>query len=108
MSQDAGNPEAEVAVAVFAAANQMDAEIIRATLEAEGIPAAIGEQVTEFYAPILQVSEGMWGKVVVPAVFAGQARQLIADLQEGKGRVSEEELADAAERFATENIATEQ
>jgi hypothetical protein len=89
----------EEAVAVFAAPDEMTAQIVRSALEAEGIPAAIGEQVTSALAPGLSVGEGFWGEICVPASLADQARAIIASLEEGSGRVSEEELAEAAAQF---------
>ena len=89
----------EEAVAVFAAPDEMTAQIVRSALEAEGIPAAIGEQVASALAPGLSVGEGFWGEICVPASLAEQARAVIAALEEGSGRVSEEELAEAASQF---------
>lgn len=91
---DFGNP-----VVVFAAPDEMTAQIVRSALEAEGIPSAIGEQVTSALAPGLSVGEGFWGEIHVPEFFAEQARAIITGLEEGTGRVSEEELAEAAAQF---------
>jgi hypothetical protein len=91
--------EGEVeSVAVYAAPDQMTAEIVRGALEAEGIPAVIGEQVTGAMGPILPVGEGYWGEVHVPASLAEQARDIIKAFEEGLLCVPEEELTAAAER----------
>jgi hypothetical protein len=92
-----GEGEGESSVAVFAAPDQMTAEIVRGALEAEGIPAVIGEQVTSAMGPILPVAEGFWGEVHVPASLAEQARDVIKSFEEGILRVPEEELTAAAE-----------
>jgi len=84
--------------AVFRAATEIEAEMVRLLLEAEGIPARIGEQVTRYYAPTLQIAEGYWGTVLVPAAAAEQAQAVLDAYAEGQGRVSEEELAAAAEQ----------
>jgi hypothetical protein len=84
-------------VAVYAAPDQMTAEIVRAALEAEGIPALIGEQVTDA-APTLSIGEGFWGEVHVPATLAEEARLILQAIEEGRLGVSDEELNAAAER----------
>ncbi|GAB4470456.1 MAG: hypothetical protein OHK0029_43270 [Armatimonadaceae bacterium] len=94
--QDEAGNGTEVVVA-YVAPNEWLAEMVRANLESEGIPARIGERVTDAYAPVLQVSEGYWGEVVVPAEFAERAQEVIAALEAGAGAFSDEELAAAAE-----------
>jgi hypothetical protein len=94
------NSSGSETIAVFRAATEMEAEMVRLLLEAEGIPACIGEQVTWTYAPMLQLAEGYWGGVFVPAEAQGRAREILDAYREGQGRVSEEELAEAAERTA--------
>jgi hypothetical protein len=93
-ADDAGEPGV---VAVYAAPDPMTAEIVRAALEAEGIPALIGEQVTDA-APTLSVGEGFWGEVHVPASLAEEARLILQAIDEGRLGISEEELTEAAER----------
>jgi hypothetical protein len=85
-------------VAAFRAATEIEAEMVRLLLEAEGIPARIGEQVTMAYAPTLQVAGGYWGTVFVPSEARQRAQEILDAYAEGQGRVSEEELAEAAER----------
>ncbi len=91
--------DTEEVVVVFSAPDEMTAQIVRSALEAEGIPSAIGEQVVSALAPGLRIGEGYWGEICVPASLAEQARAVIAALEEGSGRVSEEELAEAAAQF---------
>lgn len=83
-------------VTVYSGPTQLETEMVRGSLMAAGIPAAIGEQVTEAYAPMLAVSEGYWGTITVPAPYEAQARTVLAGLAEGEARVSDEELESAA------------
>src|SRR4051794_33084983 len=85
-------------VSIFLAATEIDAEMVRLLLESEGIPVRIGEQVNWAQAPMLQLAGGYWGKVFVPASAAMRAREILDAYEEAQGRVSEEELAEAAER----------
>jgi hypothetical protein len=95
-SSQADTETAGAIVAVFAAPDQLTAEMIRVILESQGIAAVIGERVTDAYAPLLQIAEGYWGEVCVPVEQEAEARAVLADVEEGVYRVSEEELTRAA------------
>ncbi len=72
-------------VAVYAAPDQLTAEVVRGALEAEGIPAVIGEQVAGAYAGPLALAEGFWGEVRVNAADADRARVLLDAFERGQG-----------------------
>lgn len=91
-------------VAVYAAPNEMMAELVRGTLEAEGIPAVISQRVTQAYASLLQLAEGFAGEVCVAARDEERARIMLSGFDEGWGRISEEELAEAAEKTAPDGL----
>ena len=66
-------------VVVARPADAIQAEIVRGTLEAEGIYAIVGEQVTGAYAGPFSVGEGAWGEIMVAEVDAERAQTLLAD-----------------------------
>jgi hypothetical protein len=82
---------------VYAAPNQLLAELAVQALAEEGIPAVIGERVTDALGSI-RVSEGFWGEVCVPPSQEERARAVIDAFLASAGEISEEELAAAAER----------
>ena len=82
---------------VYAAPNQLAAELAVQVLAEEGIPAVIGERVTDTLGSI-RVSEGFWGEVCVPPSQEERARAVIDAFLASAGEISEEELAAAAER----------
>jgi hypothetical protein len=84
-------------VAVYAAPDHVTAEVVRGALEAEGIAAVIGEQVTDAYAGAFALGEGFWGEVRVPEADAERARAILADFESGQV-ASDEELAALAEQ----------
>ena len=83
-------------VTVYSGATQLETEMVRGSLMAAGIPAFIGEQVTEAYAPLLESSRGFWGTIIVPASFEEQAYSIIRALESGNTGVSDAELESAA------------
>ena len=87
---------AEMTVAVYAAPDQVTAEVVRGALEGEGIPAVIGEQVADAMAGPLAVGDGFWGEVRVPASYEPQARAALEAFEQG-GVTSDEELTAQAE-----------
>ena len=87
---------AEMTVAVYAAPDQVTAEVVRGALEAEGIPALIGEQVADAMAGPLAVGDGFWGEIRVPASHEQQARDVLAAYEQGSA-TSDEELTAQAE-----------
>ena len=96
---DAATPAdetAEMTVAVYAAPDQVTAETVRGALEAEGIPAVIGEQVADAFSGAMALGEGFWGEVRVPATYEQQARDALAAFEQ-ETALSEEELAAQAE-----------
>lgn len=89
--------DAGATVAVYAAPDQITAEVVRGALEAEGIPAVIGEQVADAYAGPLALGEGFWGEVRVAAEDAERARATLTGFEQGWGGASDAELAAQAE-----------
>ena len=87
----------EMTIAVYAAPDQPTADVVRGALEGEGIPAVIGEQVAGSLAGQLSVAEGYYAEVRVPPAFETQARAVLADFEQGRGGVSDDELAAQAE-----------
>lgn len=86
-------------IAVYAAQNAIDAEIIRSLLESEGIFAVVeGQELASSLANILQTATGFWGEVRVRPEDREQAMALIEAMQEGRLRVTEEDLDAAATR----------
>ena len=86
----------ERTVAVYAAPDQVTAEVVRGALEAEGVPAQIGEQVADAMAGPLAVGDGFWGEVRVPASHEQQARAILDAFEQGSA-TSDEELTAQAE-----------
>lgn len=87
----------EMTVAVYAAPSAITAEVVRGALEAEGIPAVIGEQVADAYAGALALGEGYWGEVRVPAPDADRARDLLEKFEHPAGAAADAELNAQAE-----------
>lgn len=92
--------ETQSTVAVYAAPDELTAQMMRGALEANGIPAVIGEQVAGAYAPMLQLAEGFWGEVHVRPEDEARARALIAALDQGADAATDEELTAQAEAAA--------
>jgi len=82
---------------VYAAPNQLLAEMACQALAEEGIPAVIGERVTDALGSI-RISEGFWGEVCVPPSQEERARAVLEAFLASAGEISEEELTEAAER----------
>jgi hypothetical protein len=93
---EAGTIKAEPLVSIYAAPDALAAQMIRGLLEAEGIFAVIGEQVTDAYAPALQVASGVWGEICVRAEDQERAQAVLDAALEGEYRIAEEELEAAA------------
>ena len=87
----------EMTVAVYAAPDGITAELVRGALEAEGVAAVIGEQVADAFGGPLQMGEGFWGEVRVPAHDADRAREVLQSFEEGQGAASDAELTAQAE-----------
>jgi hypothetical protein len=85
----------ETTVAVYSAPDRVTAEIVRGALEAEGIPAVLGEQVADAYAGPLSVGEGYFGEIRVAAADAETARAVLAAYEAGQGQISDDD-SDAA------------
>lgn len=64
-------------VAVYSAPDMIAAELLRGTLEVEGIEAVIGEQVTGAYAGALAVGEGYAAEVRVQAESVEAAQAIV-------------------------------
>jgi hypothetical protein len=97
-----GLGEVQETVAVYSAPDMIAAELLRGTLEVEGIDAVIGEQVTGVYAGALAVGEGYAAEVRVPAESVEEAREIvlrfIRDTESGANQpISDEDLAAQAE-----------
>ena len=93
---------AEETVAVYSAPDMIAAELLRGTLEVEGIDAVIGEQVTGVYAGALAVGEGYAAEVLVPVESVEAAQEIvlrfIRDTESGANQpVSDEDLTAQAE-----------
>jgi hypothetical protein len=89
-------------IAVYSAPDMVTAELLRGTLEVEGIDAVIGEQVTGMYAGALAVGEGYAAEVRVPADSLEQAQAVVLTFTEQMAGgaiqpVSDEDLAAQAE-----------
>jgi hypothetical protein len=95
--EPAAEPTAEMTEAVYAAPDQITAELVRGTLESEGIPAVIGEQVADAYAGAFALGEGYWGEVRVAAADADRARAVLANYEQDQAPVSDAELTAQAE-----------
>ena len=88
---------AEMTVAVYAAPDAITAELVRGALEAQGIPAVIGEQVSDALGGPLEVGEGYWGEIRVSPQDADRAREVLQALEQGQGATSDAELTAQAE-----------
>ena len=77
ITTDPADPNAPLVVA-FRPADAINAEIVRSALEAEGIFAVIGEQVTSAYEGPFSVGEGAWGDILVRETDAARAQQILA------------------------------
>lgn len=95
--EEAQQQSGDETVAVFAAPDEVTAEIVRGALEAAGIYAVIGEQVTHAYSGFLQVGEGYWGEVRVNPEDEEAARTVIAAYESGQGTVPDDEIAAQAQ-----------
>ena len=75
------NPDTEIEppVAVFAAGNEMEANIVRGLLEAAGIPAAFDGLPAPMLGNVFGAGESRWADILVPARLADQARAAIAE-----------------------------
>ncbi len=96
--EDAAEDALVETVAVFAAPDEATAGIVRGMLEAEGVPAVIGEQVTDAYRGPLTIAEGYYAEVRVAAEDADIARALLDAYERGeRGAATDAELAAQAE-----------
>jgi hypothetical protein len=93
--QDETTAAVQETVAVYAAPDQVTAEVVRGALQGEGIDAMIGEQVTDAYGGPFAVAEGFWGEVRVPAAQAEAARAALAAFEAGRGALDDNEAASA-------------
>lgn len=88
-------------VSVFRPADAIQAEIVRGTLETEGIFAVVGEQVTGALSGPFSVGEGAWGEILVSEADAQRANDLLADYDASQsaasGAVDLDELTAQAE-----------
>lgn len=96
-------------IAVYSAPDMVAAELLRGTLEVEGIDAVIGEQVTGVYAGALAVGEGYAAEVRVPADSLEQAQAIVLSfteqMQSGAIQpVSDEDLTAEAEAAYDPNV----
>ena len=71
--------EGEPLAAVFAAGNEMEANIVRGLLEAAGIPATFDGLPAPILGNVFQAGEACWADILVPARLADQARAAIAE-----------------------------
>lgn len=69
----------EPLAAVFAAGNEMEANIVRGLLEAAGIPATFDGLPAPMLGNVFQAGESCWADILVPARLADQARAAIAE-----------------------------
>jgi hypothetical protein len=88
---------------VYAAPNQVVAELACQVLAEEGIPAVIGERVTDALGSI-RVSEGFWGEVCVPPSQEARARAVLEAFLASAGQISDEELTEAAENASDPGV----
>lgn len=65
-------------VAVFDAANETTANIVKATLEDEGIPAVVRPMHTSWFDGMFVPAEGRWGEVLVPEGHEERAKAVLA------------------------------
>ena len=79
--------------------NSLEAEMLRGCLEAEGIPATLGDAQTIQTDTLLTVALGGI-RVMVPASFAEAARQTVSAFE--RGELAIDELPDDAEPAAPE------
>lgn len=91
-------------VAVYAAPDNIAAEMVRGVLEAEGIRAVIDKQVTDGYAQPLRLAAGFWGEVCVAAQDAEVARAVLDAYEAGRGRLGDNELETEAVRAFDPNV----
>lgn len=89
--------EITMTVAVYAAPDQVTAEVVRGALAAEGIDAVIGEQVADALSGPFSLAEGYWGEVRVPSEQVDRARAVLATFEQAQTPVSEAELTAQAE-----------
>jgi hypothetical protein len=80
-------------VAVFEAATEGEAAIVRGVLEAQGIPTTLDGLPTRILGNVFDVGEDRWGDILVPADFAEEARQILAAASASEEAVTEEETS---------------
>lgn len=101
-SGEDGRNALQETVSVYSAPDMVTAELLRGTLEMEGIAAVIGEQVTGVYAGALAFGEGYAAEVRVPADSLESAQAVVLRFTEQRASgaiqpVSDEDLAAEAE-----------
>ncbi len=64
--------------AVYRAADETVAELIRGLLEGESIPVAFKSQQVPWMDGVMKMGAGFWGDILVPEEFADRAREIIA------------------------------
>jgi hypothetical protein len=64
--------------AVYRAADETTAELIRGLLEGEGIPVAFKSQQVPWMDGVMRMGAGFWGDILVPKELADKAREIIA------------------------------
>ena len=98
-TQDDAEPPRGDLVTVTRVFNSLEAEMLRGCLEAEGIPATLGDAQTIQTDTLLTVALGGI-RVMVPSSFADAARQTVAAFE--RGALAIDELPDDAEAAAPE------
>lgn len=89
-------------VTVYAAASVTDANVLRAMLESEGIPAWVPDAHTSQFDRLYAVALG-WSRIQVPAARETQARELVAAFTQGALAASDDvvgEPDEAGEKLA--------
>lgn len=68
---------------VLEARDAVEAELVRGILEDAGIPVLVESYQIPWYDGIMTAATGSWGRVLVPAPMAAQAREALAAYFEG-------------------------
>lgn len=69
-------------VAIYDAADETTANIVKTALEGEGIPAIVRPLHTSWFDGMFVPAEGLWGQVLVPAEDAERAKAMLEEYGE--------------------------
>lgn len=80
---DKAHGQGENLEVVFRAPNEYTADLVHGLLVSEGIPTLIESRMVPWMNGVMELGEGYWGDIVVPAEYADRSREMITSYLAG-------------------------